>query len=170
MIRLFTRFALLLILLLPAMTATAQVPLKEPQGKPILSVTGAISRTNSTGAALFDLPLLKGLGETTIRTSTPWTKGVVAFTGVSFKDLLAAVGARGTEIAAVALNDYSATMTAAELTEAGAILAWAADGKTLSVREKGPLWIIFPFDADKRYATDAYWSKSVWQIKSLILK
>ena len=43
------------------------------------------------------------------------------------------------------------------------------DGKPLSVRDRGPLWIVFPYDSDSRLTTDAYLNRSVWQIKELMI-
>ena len=47
------------------------------------------------------------------------------------------------------------------------ILAYRMNGELLKVREKGPLWIIYPqdeFPALKNKETQAKW---VWQVKEL---
>lgn len=150
--------------------AQAEASLPQPAGKVVLTVGGAITHTTDGKQALFDLDQLKALGKEDIRTSTPWTMGEVTFEGIPIVKLLSAVGAKSTAISVTALNDYSANMTVAQLIEAKAILAYAVDGKPLSVRDKGPFWIIFPFDADAKYRNDEYWSKSVWQVKSMTLK
>jgi hypothetical protein len=141
-----------------------------PTGRVVLTIGGAITNTTDGQQAYFDLEQLKALGKEEIRTSTPWTSGEVTFEGVPVAKLMSAVGSKGAAISVTALNDYSAKMTVAQLVDAGAILAYAVDGKPLSVRDKGPFWIIFPFDKDAKYRNDEYWSKSVWQVKSMTLQ
>lgn len=53
----------------------------------------------------------------------------------------------GAETIATAIDDYKAEGPIADLTEKGAFLAFAADGRRLTVRDKGPLWLLYPFDA-----------------------
>jgi hypothetical protein len=76
------------------------------QDRVILSVTGAISGVDGSGRIDFDLNALEQLGLTKLTTWTPWTEGEVEFEGVWARRLLDAVGARGTEVEAHALNDY----------------------------------------------------------------
>ncbi len=104
---------------------------------------------------------------TTFTTSTPWTDEKHAFTGVSFAELLKSNGINGGDIRVFALNDYSVTVPAESLTAAGAILAYQLDGKTMSIRDKGPYWVMFPFDSDPDLQTDQYWSYAVWQVKRI---
>lgn len=144
--------------------------LAKPSGTLILTVSGAIAHTSDGKSALFDIEQLKAIGDTHIRTATPWTMGETEFVGVPFKKLFDTVSVQGKKVTVTALNDYSATMNVSTLTENNAILAYEMDGKLLSVRDKGPLWVIFPFDADTRYRTDEYWSKSVWQVKSITIE
>ena len=144
--------------------------LPAPKGRVVLKVAGEVTNTTDGKAASFDMATLKALPKTTISTSTPWTQGVVTFAGVSFGELMSTVGAKGSEVKVTVLNDYSVTMTVADLVGTDAILAYELDGKALSIREKGPLWITFPFDSDERYRTDAYWSKSVWQVRDMEVK
>ena len=34
----------------------------------------------------------------------------------------------------------------------------------MSVREKGPIWVIYPYDHDADYRTDTIFSRSIWQL------
>lgn len=144
--------------------------LPAPEGRVVLKITGAIANTTDGKAAHFDIAMLKAMSRATISTSTPWTQGVVDFAGVPLKELMSVVEVKGSQAKVTALNDYSVTMTIADLVDTGAILAYEIGGKALSIREKGPLWIIFPFDSNERYQTDAYWSKSVWQVRDMAIK
>lgn len=80
--------------------------LARPEGRVMLVVSGAIENTNAEGEARFDRSMLESIGLTTLVTTTPWTDGDVRFEGVLARDLMAAVGAKGESILAVALNDY----------------------------------------------------------------
>ena len=46
-------------------------------------------------------------------------------------------------------------------------LAIEADGKPLSVRDKGPIWLLYPFDSDAQYQTEVIYARSIWQIERM---
>lgn len=159
----------LMLAILPAATAWAQ-DLAQPTGTIILEIRGNIARTNEPGVARFDLAMLQALGAEAVQTATPWTEGHTKFEGISGAKLLNAVGAKGTKVVAAAINDYKAEVPIEDLTEKGAFLAFSAEGKRLTVRDKGPLWLLYPFDARPDLKTEVYFGRSVWQIKSLEIK
>ena len=138
--------------------------LQPPVDKPILTVTGKISVTNKDGAAQFDRAMLEALGENAFSTSTPWYKEPVKFEGVPLAKLMAAVGATGDKIVSFALNDYSAEMPMEDAQKLGVILALKRDGEYMSVRDKGPLFIVYPFDSNPDLKAQKYYSRSVWQV------
>jgi hypothetical protein len=129
-------------------SAAGAASLREPTEKPILTITGKISVTNKEGAAQFDRTMLEALGETSFSTNTPWYKGPVKFEGVPLNKLLEAVGATGDRIVSIALNDYSAEMPIEDARNFGVILALKRDGEYMTVRDKGPLFIVYPFDSN----------------------
>lgn len=47
------------------------------------------------------------------------------------------------------------------------IFATKLDGKLMSVRDKGPLMLVYPFDLDADLYNEKYFSRSVWQIKEI---
>ena len=53
------------------------------------------------------------------------------------------------------------------MTVVEAILAIEANGKPLSVRDKGPIWLLYPFDSDARYQTEVIYARSIWQIERM---
>ena len=150
-------------------TATRADTLPAPTGRVILEVTGAITQTTVPGKAQFDRATLDAMAVATLETSTPWTKGVQRFEGFPLATLLKTVGATGTSIKAIALNDYSAVLPIGDSVASGAFVVVRQDGKPLSVRDRGPLWIVFPYDSDSRLTTDAYLNRSVLQIKELMI-
>ena len=137
-----------------------------PQGEVVLTVTGSIARTNDGDNAIFDMGGLKALPSRTIETSTPWTEGTHVYVGVSAKALAELVGAGGTTVLATALNDYQIEIPLEDFTADRFIIAYQSDGEPMSIRDKGPLWIMYRFD-DETYANDTYYSRSIWQLKEL---
>ncbi|BBU55976.1 oxidoreductase [Mameliella alba] len=144
--------------------------LPEPHGPVILTVEGAIARTNGEGRARLDLQMLRDIGETTITTDTIWTAGTSEFTGVALDDLLEYLGAEGEEIDARAINDYAVTVPVADAVEGGPILAYAMDGKTMSRRDKGPLWLIYPYASSSTYRTEVIYARSIWQLDRMTVR
>jgi len=141
--------------------------LPAPAGVPILTVGGKISRTNDGAFARFDRQMLQGLGTATIRTKTPWYDEVVEFEGVPMDRLMEEIGASGTEVTVTALNDYQTTIPLEDFERFGVILAMKRDGKDMPIRDKGPLFIVYPYDSDPELQTQQYYGRSAWQVKDM---
>lgn len=153
------------ILALVAFPATAE-ELAAPTGDVILTVTGA-EVTNIDGAAALDLAMLEAMGSTTIETSTIWTEGPQTFEGVSLELLIDRLGIEADRLSAVAINDYAVEIPTSDAVEGGPIIAYKMNGKVMSVRDKGPLWVIYPYDSDPAYQTEVIYSRSIWQLDRL---
>ncbi len=143
--------------------------LQSPRGEVILTITGPMTQTNISEGAAFDLDMLSKIGTVTFSTSTPWTEGVQEFTGVPLSQLLVHIGAMPTNLIVSAINEYQIEIPATDAVSDGPILAWDQGGKQLSVREKGPLWLIYPFDLKASYQTDAIYARAVWQVVKIDL-
>lgn len=144
------------------------VELTAPQGEVLLTVSGAITQSNTPdGSAELDRAQLAALPQTEITTSTIWTKGVQHFSGVELRTLLDALGASGTMLRVIALNDYVVEIPADEIVAGGALLASQRNDAPMSVRDKGPLWIIYPYDSSDDFRTEVIYSRSVWQVNRI---
>jgi hypothetical protein len=140
--------------------------LPTPHEKPILEIKGKITITNTPEhTAIFDREMLEQMGITKIQTSTPWTDGTPVFEGVLMRDLLKRVGAHGENIVATALNDYKVTLPISDFDAYPIILAYKMNGQVLKVRDKGPLWIIYPQDEYSELRDKSVHQKWIWQIK-----
>ena len=144
--------------------------LPQPTDKPILTISGAIANTNKENTAQFDRAMLEALGVETIETTTPWYDGPVKFEGVRLDKLMQHVGATGDLVLAVALNDYTREIPAADFAEHSPILALKLNGEYMPVSDKGPLFIVYPFDADEALQNQTYYGRSVWQVSQLVVK
>jgi hypothetical protein len=144
--------------------------LEPPKGSVILEVRGNITETNAPGAARFDLAMLKALGTVTVTTGTPWTDKATQYEGVEGAAILKAVGAKGATLAARAINDYEIEVPVEDLMQKGVFFAYSADGKRLTTRDKGPLWLLYPFDDRPELKVETNYSRSIWQVKVIEVK
>lgn len=141
--------------------------LATPTGEQILTVDGAIANTNAKGSAQFDLDMLMAMPASSFETTTNWTDGKKTFTGVPLKALLESVGAEGATVTATALNNYSVEIPMDSITDDVPIVAYHIDGEPFSRRDKGPLWIVYPYDQSEEYRTDLVFGWSIWQLSKL---
>jgi hypothetical protein len=141
--------------------------LDAPQGRIILELRGKISNTNGEGVALFDRRMLERLPQETVITVTPWTDGQTTFSGPLARDLLKLVGAAGKQVEAVALNDYGVVIPTSDFEDYRVILALLINGKPMRIRDKGPLWVIYPWSEHPELQTDVVHGRSIWQLKAM---
>jgi hypothetical protein len=138
-----------------------------PPQHPILIVDGKITNSNDGSVAKFDRTILESIGLASIETRTPWFNGIARFEGVPMDRLMQAVGSQGTNVVATALNDYQCKIPISDFTRFGVLLALKRDGKYMSVRDKGPLFIIYPFDANPELQNSTYTSRCAWQVQRI---
>lgn len=111
-----------------------------------------------------DMPALEAMGVDEIETTTIWTEGPQTFTGVPLAALLADLGVVEGTIKAMAINDYAVEIPVEDAVEGGPIIAYRLNGNPMSVRDKGPLWVVYPYDSDQSYQTEVIYSRSIWQL------
>ena len=141
--------------------------LPEPTGPVILTVRGEIALTNGNAEAALDHAMIKAMGVQIIRTGTIWTEGSSEFQGVELSRLLASLGADGSTLRLIALNEYAVDIPFSEAIAGGPLLAFQMDGMELSPRDKGPLWMIYPYDQKPEYKNEVSYSRSVWQLTEI---
>lgn len=141
-----------------AVLANLSLPLaaQEPS---TLQVTGADGAT-----VTFSMADLDALDQVTITTTTIWTEGELTFTGPSLQSILSMAEIESPILTLTALNDYAIEMPAPEVDAIYPILATRMDGEPMSVRDKGPFWIVFPYDSDPAFQTETVYSQSIWQL------
>jgi hypothetical protein len=142
-------------------------PLAEPSGSPVLTLRGKLKRTNRGDSAVFDMAMLEGVAQHSFSTKTPWFKDARKFTGPLLRDLLSLVGAHGTTLRVSALNDYRIDIPVEDARRFDLMLARLIDERPITVRDKGPLFMIYPFDSDPTLRNALYYSRSVWQLKTI---
>lgn len=142
--------------------------LPKPTGTVILTITGNITNTNTDGKkAEFDRDMLMNLEVIDQRTMTPWSEGVDLYRGPLLRSVMSAVGAQTDTLSMTALNDYSAVVPKKDGEDYDVILAMDMNGKAMSVRDKGPIFLLYPFSEDPSLNNEVIQNRSVWQIKSI---
>jgi hypothetical protein len=128
----------------------------------ILTVTTAEASESFTLEELLSMP------QTTIVTKNDYVDEAAAFQGPSLRSILEEMDIAGdATLKMQALNDYSLIVPARDAFEYEVILAVLREGEPMSVREKGPIWVIYPMDSYPELQDDVYNDRLVWQLKSI---
>jgi hypothetical protein len=151
------------------LSPASAIELANPKDKIILTITGSITTTNNGDAAVFDRPMLETLGTSSIETTNPWYNGIVRFDGVRMDALMRFVGATGDTLTVVALNDFSTEIPISDFVRYGVLLALKRDGNYMPVRDKGPLFIVYPYDSSPELHAQKYFNRSAWQVARFIV-
>lgn len=166
MLRVVRNVFLFTLLMLPIMSATADI-LKAPKGKILLTITGKIKHTNAPGVAQFDREMLEELGMVTFETETYWTNGIQKFEGVPGKLLMEAVGVTEGKLLIHGLDKYKAKVPVEDLIKHRATVMLKNMGEYLTIAKKGPLWLIYPLDDEQKLLKKQINSRSVWQMRAI---
>jgi len=140
-----------------------------PTDTTLLTITGEITQLNSKNELLLDRNALLQLPQVTVSTTTLWTDGKSEFKGPLVRDILSAAGNTAKHISAIAANEYAVEIPIDDVQQYPVILALEKDGKILSIREKGPLWVIYPWADHEELRQDKFYSRSIWQLKRINL-
>ena len=150
-----------------AARAPAVLALESPRGTVVLTVSGRVALPNDGPRAVFDMAMLEQMPQGSFTTKTPWYAQPRKFTGPLLRDVLAAAGAQGTTLRALALNDYRVDIPFADAQQHDILIARLLDDRPMPVRDKGPLFIIYPFDSKPELRNAVYYSRSAWQLKAV---
>ncbi|PJE30985.1 hypothetical protein SAMN06297129_3692 [Pseudooceanicola antarcticus] len=115
----------------------------------------------------FDRERLLALPQHELVTHTSVTDGVQTFTGPFMRDLLAEAGVTAETLTAIALNDYQIELPAEDFTRYDVVAALEMNGETLTPRDKGPIWIVYPRDEFVELQDIYYDYRWVWQLVRL---
>jgi hypothetical protein len=126
-----------------------------------------IASTSSLEELVLTDAQLQALPQVTITTDTPWTESPMKYEGPTLWSVLEQADATSNDIDMVALNDYKVRLTADRVTPEWPIVARLRNGKTMSVREKGPYWIIYPFDDNTSFQSETFYALSIWQLNRI---
>ena len=148
----------------PTVLFAQDINLAAPQDEVLLTLSGNITGKNTDGVFKLDRDQLLQFPQRIIRTETRWTEGMNAFKGPLVRDVLAAVGATGKLVTAEAANEYKIEIPFADFDSFDVILAIENNGEPLTIRSKGPVWVIYPWSEDEALKNGTYYSRAIWQL------
>lgn len=91
--------------------------------------------------------------------------------GVSLRYLVEQMGgSERSQILLTALNDYAIEIPWSDLVRFDPILAYSRDGERISIRDKGPLILIYPFGTHPQLQGQDYINRSIWQVHAVALR
>ncbi len=143
--------------------------LAAPSGPVLLEVDGSISRTNDSERAVFDREMLANLDWVEVECYTPFTQGLQRFAGPTLMSLLDTVGANGATLQATAINDYSVEIPLSHAKLHGVILAMEHNGMPMRVRDKGPIWVVYPLK-EREAQSKKFDTEMIWQLARLTVQ
>lgn len=117
-----------------------------------------------SGIVVLDSAALDALPVVSFQTETIWTAGKITFSGPTLASVLALVGAGPGDLELRAVNDYEVTMPISLVSADAPIIATRINGKPFTVKENGPLWVVFPYDSAPQYRSETSYAVSVWQL------
>ncbi len=157
--------------LFPA-TAQAEITLPTEAADPILTIVVPDQ------TYVLDRDALTSLPAQSFTTSTIWTEGPQEFTGLAMADLLAILTnldetltmdrLNAASFTLIAANGYQIEVPIAHYSERTALIAYARNGQPMTLRDKGPLWIVYPFDTDPMYRSEVIYANSIWQLEQIV--
>ena len=167
-VKMFRAFALIVIGLWLS-TGLANAGPHIPKGcrqNVFLTISGKIGKTTDSAGNAYEMSEREflGLPQSTVTTSTAWTPKS-DFAGPLLSKVLTEVDAKGTKLRLIALDNFSVEVDAGYLEKYGTILAVSMNGVRLTIRDFGPVFVMFPRDSFKEQLdTPAATSYLVWQL------
>lgn len=111
---------------------------------------------------------LEALPQESFTTSTPWTKSIHTYQGPRLSLITSNFPQPFESIKVYGINGYAYDIKEKELKKYPFILAMKQDGKRMALRNKGPLWVLLPFNQyPKVDSIDEMLNKFVWQVNRI---
>ena len=131
-----------------------------------LTISGNIGRTTGGANNTYEISEHEflALPTSTVTTSTQWTLKS-DFVGPLLSRVLDEADAKGKKLRLIALDDFSVEVDADYLEKYGTILATSKEGVRLTIRDFGPIFVMYPRDSFREELdTPAAAAYLVWQL------
>lgn len=144
--------------------------LAQARTRPLLTVVSPDASRQS-----YDEIALAALPWHDIATHTVWTEGIQYFRGPLLRDLLLQTGTTALDLAQriltlTALNDFVLDIPASDAFAFDPIVARTVNGQPMQVRDKGPLWLVYPRDTTPVLQAPEYDERWIWQLSLIEIK
>ena len=117
-----------------------------------------------------DRAALEAVGRFEVRTDTPWDDGIVPLRGAAAaRYWMAHAGRDGAAISEGSGPETNIRASCRMMTSADidVILAVRKNGAYMPVSDKGPAFILYPYDSSPRLRDRVYYARSVWQVAQI---
>jgi len=147
-------------------------PIPAPKEKVILSVFGAQAKPNAEDRVDFDRSTLEKIGTVTYTISTHWYDKPVKMEGVLLSKLLELVRVpkNAKVLRMQALNDYITEIPLGDAHKWPVMLALKMNGEYMSIRDKGPLWVVYPTHLEESLGNPDQQGKWIWQLRKIMIQ
>ncbi|GAA0573029.1 molybdopterin-dependent oxidoreductase [Caenispirillum bisanense] len=133
-----------------------------PPGPPVLTVAA------EGGARAFSVAELEALGLHALEVDLLWQGESDSYQGVLLADVLRVTGLAAAEAVEVeALDGYRAVIPRADIEAWSVLLATRRAGRPMSVREKGPLRILYAMTPEQLLAAPQMDTRWVWMVRAI---
>jgi len=130
----------------------------------------SLTVTNGSQSLVLDRAELETFPQTRIETINPYFDGVAEFTGPSLSRILEPFDVSDdTRIVLRALNDYRVDGTLGELLAMDPIVATRMDSEPMSVRDRGPFWLMLPLSDRPELNEQEFHRFMIWQLEAISL-
>lgn len=116
---------------------------------------------NLSDTALLSLP------QQTFKTHHTWSKEADEFSGPLLQDVLNQVCPKASKLKLKAINDYQVDLDFDKIKQYEPVLALSMNGERLTIRNKGPIWIMIPFDKYTSVPERSLDEALVWQLSHI---
>lgn len=144
----------------------SQAQAGEQDDEVVLTVSGA-GCCGGAGVVHYTAADLAAMPQGELVTATPWTQGKHSYRGVLLKTLADTLGLRANRFKVSAINDYWTLLPGTDLDAYPVLLATEQDGKVLTLRNKGPVWLVYPLSDHPELDREQYHSQMVWQVNRI---
>ena len=118
----------------------------------------------------YSLEDLDALEQIAFETRNPYIDGSSLFSGPSLELIVDQAGYTDLEkgfITLSAINDYQVRLPVSDFRSYNIILATRRDHNKMSLRDKGPIWVMYPMSDHRELQDPLYDGRLVWQLQSL---
>ena len=136
----------------------------------ILSVYGDMEQHGGPHQQLdFTLSELQALTQSQITTAHPWSAQAQHYSGIDLTALLEKLFAKQQikSLNLEGLNGFSVAFEWSKINTFAPVVAWQENGQLMSRRNKGPLWLILPFDQVPEVKQADFLHYMVWQLRTI---
>jgi hypothetical protein len=145
------------------------VALHPPAGTVVLTISGPAPLAHQDRKFDFDMAMLERMPQHSILTETPWYGAGAPIQRPAAARRAEDRRAPGSLPAPRGPERLPVEMPFDDAQRYDVVLARQLDGKAMSVREKGPLFVMYPFDSQPQLRNAVYFGRCVWQLRSIEL-